>query len=108
MATQRTLFGDPGIPEPPHNGTETSWLAAESVKTFTGRLRLLILEYLKQQPDGATCDQCEEALHLSHQTCSARIRELSQGGAIYHDGQRPTRSGRAARIYRVKGEQHER
>lgn len=52
-----------------------------------------------------TCDEVEDRLNLSHQTCSARITELLQQSRLYvklHDGiqvRRKTRSGRNARVY---------
>lgn len=48
---------------------------------------------------GLTCDEIERKLHLSHQTASARVRELYLADQIIHHGTRPTRSGRQARVY---------
>ena len=83
----------------PHNGTETSRDAAESIGPHAGSLRSMILGFIRKAENGATCDEVEAALSMSHQTASARIRELMQKKLIYHDGQRKTRSGRMARIY---------
>lgn len=50
----------------------------------------------------ATCDELEQSLNLKHQTASARITELLSQKQIVPTGQtRPTRSGRAARTYRL-------
>lgn len=49
---------------------------------------------------GCTCDEVEQLLGLPHQTVSARIRELVQGGRVeYGDRYRPTRTGVLARVY---------
>ncbi len=59
-----------------------------------------VLEYIKLRP--STCDECEAALGLTHQTCSARINELVARGVIVANGSRKTRSGRLARIWEVR------
>lgn len=52
---------------------------------------------------GATCDEAEADLFLSHQTCSARFNELWRRGRIVDSGQRrPTRSGRKAIVFVVR------
>ena len=49
---------------------------------------------------GSTCDEAEEALGLTHQTCSARFHDLSKGGRLTDTGRkRDTRSGRPAAVY---------
>jgi len=49
---------------------------------------------------GLTCDEAEVACGLSHQTVSARIRELFKAGRIKDSGRtRPTRSGRKAVVW---------
>lgn len=95
--TQATISFDP-----PHNGTDTSRAAAESMKPHTGRLCVLIIDELsRRQFSGATCDELESVMGLSHQTVSARLRELAHPKVrkIYHHGKRTTRSGRQARVY---------
>lgn len=60
-----------------------------------------ILTYLSRVGD-ATCDECEEALGISHQTTSARFTELRGSQTITATGEkRKTRSGRNAVVYRV-------
>lgn len=79
---------------------QTSKSAAESVGKLTGIVRLRVLEMIKLREErGATCDEIEQLCDLSHQTASARIRELAQGGHIRPAGTRPTRSGRAATVW---------
>ncbi len=49
---------------------------------------------------GSTCDEAEEALSLTHQTCSARFHDLEeQGRLIRTTVSRRTRSGRKASVY---------
>lgn len=98
MDHQPTLFDD----GPPFvRNSDTSCAAAESMAGTTGRLRLLILRYI-HDVGTATCDECEVALDMRHQTCSARIREMKVRGLIVDtDERRPTRSGRSAAVYRV-------
>jgi len=96
-----------GLP-PSVAGSETSREAAASmvpcVRKIRERVRLQIV--ILSQFQGATCDEIELHLALSHQTASARIRELYLGGVIDYlrseDGtlvKRKTRSGRNAQVY---------
>jgi hypothetical protein len=49
---------------------------------------------------GATCDDVEVVLDMTHQTASARVHELAWAGFIQDSGrQRKTRSGRAAIVW---------
>lgn len=49
---------------------------------------------------GATCDEIEVALSLSHQTASARVRDLFKAGSIRDSGiRRNTRTGRKATVW---------
>ncbi len=59
-----------------------------------------IMEMLRERP--STCDECEDHLKLTHQTCSAAINKLMKLGFIVAGGSRKTRSGRLARIWEVK------
>lgn len=55
-----------------------------------------IFDFVAAQPDGATCDECLAALHLTHQSASARYHELKALGLIVPNGKkRRTRSGAA-------------
>ena len=86
----------------PHNGTPTSRMAAASLADLLIGLRGQVYSYVQSCPDGATCDEVEEALDLRHQTASARLNELHRRyGALVQDGTRRTRSGRLAGVYRV-------
>lgn len=74
--------------------------AAESI-TDKQRLYLLILDYIAWAGT-STCDECEIALDMSHQTTSARFTELRSKELITATGEkRKTRSGRNAVVYQV-------
>lgn len=82
--------------------SDTSEAAADSIEGSVTALRKKVLEAIAGAEDGATCDQIEVALHMRHQTASARVRELALMGYIEDTGvRRPTRSGRTARVYAV-------
>lgn len=79
--------------------TNTTLEALESIKKYIPSMKELILNCIKTK--GRTCDEIEEILFLRHQTVSARIRELKKEGTITGDGQRITRSGRNAIVWRI-------
>ena len=61
-----------------------------------------ILAYIirEDRPKGATCDEIEVALSMSHQTASARVRDLFKAGSIRDSGiRRNTRTGRKATVW---------
>lgn len=65
------------------------------------RLQTLVLENLGIFGPSTT-EEVELRLELSHQTVSPRILELSRKGLIVSDGQRKTRSGRNAQVWRLR------
>lgn len=78
---------------------ETSRDAYQSVDV--GHLRGKVLAMLKRL-QGATCDEAQIILSLTHQSCSPCFTWLSKDGQIYDSGQRRvTRSGRKAIVWRV-------
>jgi len=91
----------------PHNGTDTSKVAAESVKAALGKQRAVVLQLIKDAgPAGRITDEVEEITGGKHQAISARFHDLHTAGLIYCNAddpkdRRPTRSGRLARIYRA-------
>lgn len=86
-------------------GCDTSEAAAESIRPHLGQLQTAVLRCILRAPGGRTCDSVEAELDMRHQTASARIRELSQRGAIVDSGERrPTRSGRKAIVWIPKPE----
>jgi hypothetical protein len=85
-----------------HGGADTS-VAAHSSTPESSRvlLRKRIVDFIASQKErGATCEETEAALGLTHQTCSARISELRQANKIRSSGaRRLTHSGRLARVH---------
>jgi hypothetical protein len=96
------------IPPAPPAGTPAAKLIPESAKS----LRTRVYNFIRDRgTEGATCEEIELALRLSHQTCSARCAELRNhpvhGGRIMiqvAEGKkikRATLSGRSAYVYVV-------
>ena len=88
--------------------SETSREAAESIKPHVNTLCRKILDAIASSSGGLNCDETEALLGLSHQTCSARFRDLSScqppfiRKAVEPDGtliRRRTRSGRKAQVF---------
>jgi hypothetical protein len=76
---------------------QTSIDAAEAIAPRVSHLESVVLACLGH--GGATCDEIERLTGLSHQTASARLRELTIRGLVAATGQtRATRSGRQAAI----------
>lgn len=86
-----------------HGGDPNSAEAHKSIKKDKSQTHQAILNYLARRPiTGATCEEIELALTLSHQTCSARISELRANQRIISVGdRRTTSSGRWARVHRI-------
>ena len=61
---------------------DTSLEAYEAIKPFTPDLRLRVYNEVLRRADGATCEQIETSLELSHQSASARINELVYDGLL--------------------------
>lgn len=82
-------------------GSETSQAAAESMREHAGKQEQSVLAAIVERgPVGATTDELETQLGLSHQSASARVSTLKKQGAIVENGQRrKTRSGRNAAVY---------
>ncbi len=85
-----------------HRGAEPSVAARASLTE--GKMSLIrnrIVAAVKAAgPGGVTCDQLELTLGTSHQSTSARVRELTLLGQIHHTlAQAKTRSGRGAWLY---------
>ena len=103
--TDLPLFNTPTAP---HNGTETSKDAAESMKPHVNRVCSMVLKAIKQMPGGLTCQEIEGILNMGSGTVTARINELAncepplitkgmdpEGNVI----RRPNRSGRTAYVW---------
>lgn len=103
MTASCPLHGElkkPMTPTLPHNGTDTSRAAADSVSPVAvASCERLVLNTIIAN-NGATCDQVEDQTGLSHQCASARIRGLVKRGILEDSGARfPTRSGRLAIVW---------
>lgn len=88
-----------------HGGADTS--VAAHAGTPEGQREIVrerVLAHVQGLAVGATCDEVERALGLSHQTASARITELLARGVLFDSGmRRPTVTGRTARVYKAVG-----
>lgn len=88
--------------KPPHNNKDTSKEAAAKIKKHVSKLAAEVFQVIKTK-NGLTCDEVEVELEMSHQTASARIRELVLAGRIEDSGdRRPTRSNRRATVWKVR------
>lgn len=80
-----------------HGSNANSTEALKDLDTAT--IRAAIKRYIESQGgEGATCEEIEEALGLSHQTASARCSELKKWGDVREYGTRKTKSGRSAGV----------
>jgi hypothetical protein len=105
MDTQQYGLFD-GIP--PHVAdSSTSLAAAKSIKHSIGQLHKRVLHAVRSaEPHGLTREQIEHATGLSHQTGSARVRELFLLGRLEtrinpetgKEFVRPTSTGRRAQV----------
>lgn len=110
MTTDRRNPTDPAVlfdhttwprPAAGRNAPSTSRAAGDSMQQHATRLARQIWDYLKDHGP-ATCAEAQQALGLSHQTCSARFNELKRKGLIHDTGaKRKTPSGRAAVVWSV-------
>ena len=98
----RSDYAADGRPPRRTRRQETRWdtqdAAWESIQPRAGSIAAKVLEAITNEP--MTCDEVEQRLGLTHQTCSAAIHHLMKDGAVVADGVRPTRSGRTARVWR--------
>ena len=113
--TDLPLFSQPSNYKAPHNGTEASIDAANSLSAedLTKLHRIVLNAAIESMPEGATCEELEAMTGLTHQTCSARTNELAgskfKPPLLVFDSdpktgkpkRRENKSGRTARIYFV-------
>lgn len=105
--TERTLFDDddPGKvpPKLPHNGTLTSKIAAQSMRSSAGAQQQRVLECLQQAGDaGLTDEELQAALDLSGNSERPRRRKLVELGLVKDSGtMRKTGSNHAAVVWCV-------
>lgn len=87
---------------PPYaRNAQTSRDAAVSMKEAAQSYEAKVLDFIRRQGTwGATADEVQGALRLSHQNGSARVSTLAKKGLIVRTGRkRVTRSGRKAFVY---------
>ena len=96
---QPDMFGYPD--RPGFNFRDTAQAVAKRIAGGAAAIRVRILSELQVRGSvGGTCDEIEQAMGLSHQTASARIRELNMKDRIFDSGlRRKTRSGREAIVW---------
>lgn len=92
-------------------GSDTSIAAAEAMTHRTGPMQAEILRLLGRRQGlnqgfgpgiGLICDEIEAITGWSHQSASARIRELVLAKLVVDSGERRKgRSGRSGRVYRL-------
>lgn len=93
---------EPEYYAPYARGSDTSAEAAAAMtrpdaETLCGQILALITDHAER---GATCDEVEVLLNLSHQTCSARFWDLHKRDFIGDSGKRRrTRSDRNAVVW---------
>jgi hypothetical protein len=92
---------------PPHvRHSSTSLEAADAIRPSIGKLHRVVLNAVAAAPDGLTREEIEQVTGLSHQTGSARVRELFLQGrletridpATGRSFRRPTSTGRSAEV----------
>lgn len=93
------------LESPPHNGTETSRAAAESIKESAPNLRERIHAAIAAVGwPGMTRDEIAQQTGISPNTVRPRVIELINAGRLYvTTHQRRTASGRKAQVIRAVG-----
>ena len=95
----------PAVPKSPRKAPklqETSLQAHRSQKDKAPTDCMTVYNRLRKYPRGATCDQLEQVLNMSHQTTSARLNDLAGRGKVVDSGRREkTRTGRPAICWKV-------
>ncbi len=82
-----------------HQQNLFSVMANQSVSSSKEIIRAKIIAYIESQGlYGATSDEVELALGLTHQTASARLTEAKKQDRLVLNGTRKTRSGRNAGV----------
>lgn len=90
--------------EQPYSDGDTSRAAAVAAESVAPKDRARVLSFIRSRgSEGAIDDEIEVALSLSHQTASARRRELVLAGLVAEAGKkRLTRTGSPAKVWRAK------
>lgn len=104
-----TRIDPPGLFDPPPGyipaavNSSTSMSAYDSI-TRNGsaeKKRMIVYRYIESCGEwGATCDECEVALNMRHESASGRRRELAlRGGIVKTPLTRVTRRGEQAEVW---------
>lgn len=83
-------------------GSETSKAAAQGARSKAPADRVRVYNYIHERGEyGATSDEVQVALGLTHQSGSARVSELASKHHVIRrtDRTRPTRTGHKAFVY---------
>lgn len=84
-------------------GSATSEAAAKAKAPTANSDEGRVMALIRTTVDGATDDECEQALGMLHQNASARRRGLVLKGLVVDSGRtRKTRSGRSATVWIVR------
>lgn len=88
---------------------DTSLEAYRRIMSHVSRLARQVFKHVHSLGfDGATCEECEVALRMKHQTCSARIRELRDAGLLRDSGRRRLTSSKSPAMVLVVADVHHR
>ncbi len=106
MPKQLELFAEPAAKKPvgqslPHNGTDTSRDAAESIAPVVNELARGVYDFIKSRgPFGATDEEQQMNLGIPGNTQRPRRNRLEAAGLIRRSGdKRATASGRMAHVW---------
>lgn len=97
LFTPRLFVTDPALAR--RTDPETSKHAAETLNTAA--LERVVLEALRERPQGATSEELAEDTGLSLVTISPRLKPLEGKHLVRRDGTRPNRSGRPATVWKA-------
>lgn len=101
MTSRNDNVASRGTPPRRTPGQRTRWdtqdAAWEKIQPRLNTINRRVLDAIRTRPQ--TCDELEQALSLTHQTCSASVNSLMNSGLIVATGYRKTRSGRSARVW---------
>jgi|TARA_R110002110_G_scaffold179936_9_gene385684 predicted ArsR family transcriptional regulator len=98
QATLNEFLAEDTVPAGVQGTSREAFTSIQKIRAGDGYKILRKLE--REASTGATCDEMETELGLSHQTASARCHDLLRFGAIERSGlRRATRSGRSAHVY---------
>lgn len=86
----------------PYQNSSTSYGAAVGIGERLTALQNVLFSFLSRRPEGATDDEMQVSLNMNPSTQRPRRIELVERGLVVASGQRKTRSGRAATVWKCK------